>query len=42
VATVWGFLESFDLTPHYEAYWGAVVWFAMFGLARFVVRWRYR
>ncbi len=42
VATVWGFLENFGLTPHYEAYWGAVVWFAMFGLARFVVRWRYR
>ena len=42
VATVWGFLETFGLARHFEAYWGAVVWFALFGLARVVVRWRYR
>ena len=42
VATVWGFLENFGLVRHFEAYWVAVVWFAAFGLARFVVRWRYR
>jgi hypothetical protein len=40
--TIWGFLESFDVAPHVEAYWGAVLWFAMFGVARCVVRWRYR
>jgi len=41
-ATIWGFLESFGLAPHLQAYWGAVAWFAMFGVARFLVRWRYR
>jgi drug/metabolite transporter (DMT)-like permease len=42
IATVWGFLESFGLAPHMDAYWGACVWFAMFGLARGIVAWRYR
>ncbi len=32
VATVWGFLEAFDLAPHIEAYWVATVWFAGHGL----------
>jgi hypothetical protein len=32
VATVWGFLESFDLAPHLEAYWFAVLWFAGLGV----------
>ena len=31
VATVWGFLESFQLAPHIEAYWFAVLWFAGVG-----------
>jgi hypothetical protein len=42
LASIWGFLENFGLVDHLEAYWGVVVWFAMFGLARAVVRWRYR
>lgn len=41
-AKIWGFLESFGLARHMEAYWGACVWFAMFGLARTLVMWRYR
>jgi hypothetical protein len=32
LATVWGFLESFDLTPHVEAYYVAVLWFGGLGL----------
>ncbi|HET9810560.1 MAG TPA: hypothetical protein VFP53_02545 [Sphingomicrobium sp.] len=32
IATVWGFLESFDLAPHVEAYWFAVLWFAGLGI----------
>jgi hypothetical protein len=31
-ATVWGFLESFGLAPHVDAYWFAVVWFGGLGL----------
>ena len=31
-ATLWGFLESFGLAPHVEAYWFAVIWFAGLGL----------
>ena len=31
LATVWGFLESFDLVGHADGYWVAVAWF--FGLA---------
>ena len=30
LATVWGFLESFDLVGHWDGYWVAVAWF--FGL----------
>jgi FtsH-binding integral membrane protein len=32
VATAWGFLESFDLAAHFDAYWIAVIWFAGLGL----------
>ena len=32
IATVWGFLESFDLAPHVDAYWAAVLWFAGLGV----------
>lgn len=31
-ATAWGFLESFGLAPHFDAYWIAVIWFAGLGL----------
>jgi hypothetical protein len=31
VATMWGFLENFDLVPHVDAFYIAVLWFA--GLA---------
>jgi hypothetical protein len=30
VATIWGFLESFDLVGHANGYWVAIAWF--FGL----------
>ena len=32
LATAWGFLEAFDLAPHVDAYWIAVIWFAGLGL----------
>jgi hypothetical protein len=32
LATAWGFLESFDLAAHVDAYWIAVVWFGGLGL----------
>jgi len=38
VCSVWGFLETFVSVHHFEAYWVAVVWFLMFGAARFM-RW---
>ena len=32
VATVWGFLENFNLVEHVDAYSVAIVWFAGLGL----------
>ena len=32
VATVYGFLEDFGLTPHLPAYYAAVLWFAGLGV----------
>ena len=32
IATVWGFLESFDLVGHIEFYYIAVIWFAGLGI----------
>jgi hypothetical protein len=32
LATIWGFLESFDLVGHVEAYYVAVLWFGGLGL----------
>ena len=32
VATIWGFLESFDLVSHIDAYYIAVLWFGGLGL----------
>ena len=42
IATVWGFLESFGVAPHVDAYYVAVLWFAAMGAARALVWWRYR
>ncbi len=36
ICSVWGFIENFMPVHHFEAYWVAVVWFAMFGAARCV------
>lgn len=32
IATVWGFLESFDMVGHVEAWWVSVLWFAGLGI----------
>ena len=31
-ATVWGFLEAFQLVPHLVAYWAATIWFLALGI----------
>ncbi len=36
IATIWGFLESFDLVGHVPVYWVSVLWFAGLGLGRLV------
>jgi hypothetical protein len=36
LATVWGFLESFDMVGHIDAYYVAVLWFAGLGLGGIV------
>jgi hypothetical protein len=32
LATLWGFLESFDLVGHVAAYYVAILWFGGLGL----------
>ena len=32
LATIWGFLESFGLVQHVDAYWVAILWFFGLGL----------
>lgn len=32
IATVWGFLESFELVGHVESYWVSILWFGGLGL----------
>lgn len=36
IATAWGFLESFDLAGHFDAYWIAVIWFVGLGVGALV------
>lgn len=38
VATIWGFLESFELVVHPEFYWIAVLWFGGFGIGACINR----
>jgi hypothetical protein len=38
VATVWGFLENFDLVEHVDAYSVAIVWFGGLGLGACINR----
>ena len=32
VTTCWGFLQTFDLLPHVDFYWAAVIWFGGLGV----------
>ena len=32
LATIWGFLESFDMVQHIPAYWASVLWFGGLGI----------
>jgi hypothetical protein len=38
VATVWGFLESFDLVGHIESFYVAVLWFGGLGIGSVINR----
>lgn len=38
IATAWGFLESFDMVGHFDAYWIAVIWFGGLGVGSCVNR----
>lgn len=38
LASIWGFLESFELVPHIEAFYWALAWFIGFGLGSFINR----
>lgn len=38
LATLWGFLESFDLVQHVASYYVAVLWFGGLGLGAFANR----
>jgi hypothetical protein len=38
VATVWGFLESFDLAGHIDSYYIVIVWFGGLGLGACINR----
>ena len=38
VATIWGFLESFELVDHINAYYVAVLWFGGLGLGACINR----
>jgi hypothetical protein len=37
-ATIWGFLENFDLVPHIAAFYWAIAWFLGFGIGGFINR----
>lgn len=39
-ATIWGFLENFDLVTHVPGYHVTVLWFAMIGVGGAIARWR--
>ncbi|HEX7849319.1 MAG TPA: hypothetical protein VF485_06260 [Sphingomonas sp.] len=38
IATMWGFLESFELVSHVEVYWVSVLWFGGLGLGNLANR----
>ena len=38
LATVWGFLENFELVPHIAAFYWAIAWFLGFGVGGFINR----
>lgn len=41
-ATFWGFLETFGKVQHLPMYWASIAFFAQFGIATALVKWRYR
>jgi hypothetical protein len=36
LATIWGFLENFELVPHIAAFYWAIAWFVGFGIGGFI------
>ena len=41
ISTIYGFLNSFDLAPHVDAYWTTVLWFAGLGVGAMANRVQY-
>ncbi len=41
-ATVWGFLETFGVTPHAEGWWAVAVWAIGLALGSIIQNWRER
>ena len=39
LATMWGFLESFDMVGHIDSYYFAVVWFGGLGVGSLINKW---
>jgi hypothetical protein len=39
LATMWGFLESFDMVGHIDSYYVAVVWFGGLGFGSLMNKW---
>ena len=42
VATVWGFLELFELVPHIQTWWAFPIWAFLLGPGQAIARRRYR
>jgi xanthosine utilization system XapX-like protein len=42
IATVWGFLELFDLAPHIQSWWAFPIWSFLLGPGQAIARRRYR
>ena len=41
VATIWGFLDNFQLVGHVDGYWVAIIWFFGLGLGGLINRFVY-
>jgi hypothetical protein len=42
LATIWGFLELFELVPHIQTWWAFPIWAFLLGPGQVIARRRYR